>query len=172
MAARRPRKPTTLAQRRADPGLRSKLPMSALTPAQQAQRRQNQLVVKRNADPLYNPGAGLAGQQLYAAAKQVTDAALNPKVDALNRQITSATTQGTALAQRGGDYYRQLAQDAMSHVASQKALSDMLNAQTAQVGQQGQAAFGQMGADEQQRQGQDAALRGAGLGGDSSAQVA
>jgi hypothetical protein len=35
-------------------------------------------VAKRNADPLYNPGAGLSGQTLYAAAKHVTDAQIDP----------------------------------------------------------------------------------------------
>src|SRR4051794_18794470 len=103
MAARRPRKPPPLAQRRADPALRSKLAMSQLTPTQQAQRRQNQAVAKRNAYPLYNPAAGLSGQALYAAATKVTDAQITPRVDALNRQLDSATRQGSALAARSGD---------------------------------------------------------------------
>jgi hypothetical protein len=170
--ARKPRQKPSLARRRADPGLRSRLPMSQLTPGQQASRRRNQQVAADDRNPLLDPTTQLAGHSLAAAAAQLADEQIKPKVDAFNRQITSATTQGTALSSRAGDYYKQLAQQAMGTVASQKALSDMLNAQTAQVGQQSQAAFGQMSADEQQRQGQDAALRGAGLGGDSSARVA
>src|SRR3954469_3505675 len=106
--ARKPRqrKQLSLAQRRANPALRSKLAMSQLTPAQQAQRRQNQAVAKRNADPLYNPGAGLSGQALYAAAKNVTSAQIDPQVAALNRQLESATTQGTTLASRASGYYK------------------------------------------------------------------
>src|SRR4051812_43178290 len=152
--ARKPRKPLTLAQRRANPGLRSRLPMSQLTPAQQAARRHNQQVAADDKNPLFDPTTQLAGHSLAAAAAQLADEQIKPKVDAFNRQITTATTQGTALASRAGDYYKQLAQQAMGTVASQKALSDMLNAQTAQVGQQSQAAFGQMSVDEAQRQGQ------------------
>jgi hypothetical protein len=168
----KPKRTPSLAQRRADPGLRSRLPMSQLTPAQQASRRRNQQVAADNKNPLYDPTTQLAGHSLVAAAAQLADEQIKPKVDAYNRQITSATTQGTALASRAGDYYKQLAQQAMGTVASQKALSDMLNAQTAQVGQQSQAAFAGMGQAEQQRQAQDTALRGTGLGGDSGARVA
>jgi hypothetical protein len=168
--ARKPRqrKPLSLAQRRANPALRSKLAMSQLTPAQQAQRKQNQAVAQRNTDPLYNPGAGLSGQALYAAATKVTNAAVDPKVDALTHQLSSVTTQGSALAARGGDYYRQLAQEELGKVAQQKAIGDMLGQQTAGVGAQTQAAFAQMGQAEQQRQAQDTALRGQGLGGDTT----
>jgi hypothetical protein len=141
----KPKRTPSLAQRRADPGLRSRLPMSQLTPAQQASRRRNQQVAADNKNPLYDPTTQLAGHSLVAAAAQLADEQIKPKVDAYNRQITSATTQGTALASRAGDYYKQLAQQAMGTVASQKALSDMLNAQTAQVGQQSQAAFAGMG---------------------------
>jgi hypothetical protein len=171
--ARKPRhKPLTLAQRRANPGLRSRLAMSQLTPAQQASRRHNQQVASDDRNPLFDPTTQLAGHSLAAAAAQLADEQIKPRVDAYQRQITSATTQGTALASRAGDYYKQLAQQAMGTVASQKALSDMLNAQTASVGQQSQAAFAGMGQAEAQRQAQDAALRGPGLGGDSSTRVA
>src|ERR687885_65 len=135
MAGRRPRKPLTLAQRRANPALRAKLPASQLTPSQRAERQRLADVARRNADPLYNPGAGLSGQSLYAAAKHVTDAQIDPKVDALTRDLTTTTTQGSALAARGGDYYRQLAQEEASKVATQKALAGMLSNQTGAVGQ-------------------------------------
>lgn len=166
--ARKPRKKLTLAQRRANPALRSKLAISQLTPTQQAQRRQNQAIAQRNTDPLYNPGAGLSGQALYSAATKVTNAAVDPKVDALTHQLQSVTTQGSALAARGGDYYRQLAQDELGKVAQQKAIATMLNQQTAAVGQGTQQAFDQMSAAEQSRQNADTALRGQGLGGDTT----
>jgi hypothetical protein len=103
--ARKPRQKTlTLAQRRANPGLRAKLPMSQLTPAQQAQRKRNQLVASQDKNPLYDPTTQLAGHSLIQAAQDLADTAIKPKVDAYNRQITSATTQGTALASRAGDY--------------------------------------------------------------------
>jgi hypothetical protein len=170
--ARKPRQKTlTLAQRRANPGLRAKLPMSQLTPAQQAQRKRNQLVASQDKNPLYDPTTQLAGHSLIQAAQDLADTAIKPKVDAYNRQITSATTQGTALASRAGDYYTQLAAREMQGVASQKALADLLNSQTASIGQQSQQAFAGMSQAEQARQAQDAALRGTGLSGDSSARV-
>src|SRR3954453_1107528 len=167
--ARKPRrKPLTLAQRRANPATRSKLPMSQLTPAQQATRRKWQQVKTENANSLYDPTVQLGGHSLAQAARDLADIDVAPKFNALNRQLTSATTQGSALAARGGDYYRQLAQDELGKVAQQKAIGDMLNQQTAGVGAQTQAAFAQMGQAEQQRQAQDAALRGPGLGGDTT----
>jgi hypothetical protein len=166
--ARKPRKPLTLAQRRANPSTRSKLPMSQLTPAQQATRRKWQQVKAENANSLYDPTVQLGGHSLAQAARDLADIDVAPKFNALNRQLTSATTQGSALAARSGDYYRQLAQDELGKVAQQKALAGMLNQQTANVGAQTQQAFQQMGAAEQQRQTADTALRGQGLGGDTT----
>jgi hypothetical protein len=84
--ARKPRQKTlTLAQRRANPGLRAKLPMSQLTPAQQAQRKRNQLVASQDKNPLYDPTTQLAGHSLIQAAQDLADTAIKPKVDAYNR---------------------------------------------------------------------------------------
>jgi alpha-acetolactate decarboxylase len=166
--ARKPRKPLTLAQRRANPATRSKLPMSQLTPAQQATRRKWQQVKAENANSLYDPTVQLGGHSLAQAARDLADIDVAPKFNALNRQLTSATTQGSALAARSGDYYRQLAHEEAGKFATQQALAGMLNQQTANVGAQTQAAFSQMGQAEQQRQAQDTALRGQGLGGDTT----
>src|SRR4051794_36770827 len=167
--ARKPRRrPLTLAHRRARPDLRSKLPMSQLTPAQQATRRKWQVVKAENANALYDPTVQLGGHALAQASRDLADLQVAPKFNALTRQLTSATTQGSALAARSGDYYRQLAHEEAGKVATQQALSGMLNQQTANVGAQTQAAFGQMGQAEQQRQAQDTALRGQGLGGDTT----
>src|SRR3954452_5768683 len=163
--ARKPRrKPLTLAQRRARPDLRSKLPMSQLTPAQQATRRKWKQVKTENANRLYDPTVKLGGHSLAQAARDLADIDVAPKFNALNRQLTSATAQGSALAARSGDYYRQLAHEELGKVAQQKALAGMLNQQTTAVGAQTQGAFDQMGAAEQQRQAADTTLRGAGLG--------
>src|SRR3954470_14211603 len=168
--ARKPRqrKPLTLAQRRANPALRSKLPISQLTSAQQATRRKWQQVKAENANSLYDPTVQLSGHSLAQAARDLADLQVAPKFGALTRQLGSITTQGSALAARSGDYYRQLAQDELGKVAQQKALAGMLNTQTAAVGAQTQSAFDQMSAQEQQRQAADTTLRGAGLGGDVS----
>jgi hypothetical protein len=125
-------------------------------------------VAQRNADPLYDPTRQLAGQDLYASAKKITDAQIDPRVSALGQQMKSATTQGTALASRAGDYYKQMAADEMRRVAQQRAIGNMLNEQTAAVGAGTQEAFDRMGAAEQQRQASDTTLRGTGLGGDVS----
>jgi hypothetical protein len=168
--ARKPRqkKPLSLAQRRANPALRSKLPISQLTPAQQATRRKWQQVKAENKNSLYDPTVQLSGHALVQAARDLASEQITPKVDALTHQLGSITTQGSALAARSGDYYRQLAHDELGKVAQQKALAGMLSQQTANVGAQTQQAFNQMSAQEQQRQASDTTLRGAGLGGDVS----
>jgi hypothetical protein len=86
--------------------------MSQLTPAQQAQRKRNQQVASRGQEPAVRPDDAARRSLARQAAQDLADTAIKPKVDAYNRQITSATTQGTALASRAGDYYKQLAQAA------------------------------------------------------------
>src|SRR3954468_13230506 len=167
--ARKPRqKPLTLAQRRANPATRSKLPMSQLTPGQQATRRKWQQVKAENPNSLYDPTVQLGGHSLVQAARDLADMDVAPKFSALNRQLDSATTQGSALAARSGDYYRQLAHEEAGKVATQQALAGMVNQQTANVGAQTQGAYNQRGARENEAQAADAALRGQGLGGDTT----
>lgn len=122
--ARKPKKTYTQAQKLRDPAKRSKLPMSALTPKQRQQRKQNQRVAADNANPLYDPSAILGGHALYSAASHITDAVLKPKEAALAAQIGMTTTQGTALADRSRGYYQTIAAGEGAALAKQKALDD------------------------------------------------
>jgi Putative peptidoglycan binding domain len=133
--------------------------------------RAQRTIAAENANPLYNPAVQLGGHALISSARQLADLELAPQVGALNRQLTSTTTQGTALAQRGGDYYRQLVEQEMKGLANQRALSSMLNTATGDVGVQTQAAYSQMANDAATRAAQDAQLRGPGLGGGGQEQV-
>jgi hypothetical protein len=133
--------------------------------------RAQRTIRAENANPLYNPSVQLGGHALISSARQLADLELASQVGALDRQLKSTTTQGTALAQRGGDYYRQLVEHEMKGLATQQALSSMLNTATGNVGVQSQAAYSQMANDEAQRAQQDAAVRGAGLGGGGYQQV-
>lgn len=81
---------------------------------------------RRDRDPLYNPGAQLSGNRLALAASQLTDLEFKPKEDALASQLKTATTQGTALAGRAGDYYKTIAQGEADRVANQQALRNRL----------------------------------------------
>jgi hypothetical protein len=145
--ARKPRK--SVAQRRRDPGERSKLPMSALTPQQQSQRKQNQRVARDNANPLYDPSAILGGHALSQAASHITNAVLKPKEAALAAQMGMATTQGTALANRSQGYYRDIAAQEAGALARQKALDDARRTQLQAVGSTSQANIDQARQQEQ-----------------------
>lgn len=167
--AKRSGKRYTRAQQLKDPAKRSKLPMSALTPAQQAQRRMNQQRAKADADPLYNPAQQLGGHQLSSAVQNLTDMEFAPQEQALDRAGVSATTQGTALADRAGGYYRQLAEREASNVAMQQAIGERLQAALKANAGETDANIGGMQAGEQERLAGDAAVRGEGLGGPGQA---
>lgn len=121
-----------------------------------------------NKNPLYNPSVQLAGNNLLRASQQLADLSLRPQLGALDQQSKTVTTQGTALASRAGDYYRQLAAEEAKRVATQQALAGGLNTATADVGTRSGQVYGLLDAAEQQRQQADQAQRGTGLGGDTS----
>jgi hypothetical protein len=158
----------TLAQQRANPALRSKLPISRLTPAQQTMRRYNQKVARQNKDPLYDPSAALSGHTLAAAAGKVANAQLAPQLAAIDTQSRQATTQSTALVKRAQDYYAQMAGLGDATTTRAQALAALSNKDIANVNDTERQAFEQLQAGEAQRQAADAAQRGGGLGGDTS----
>jgi hypothetical protein len=119
---------------------------------------------------LLNPLATLSGPALQQAATQQTDVQYAPVLAGLRQQLASTTRQGTALAARGGDYYRQIAQEEAAGLSRQQALGDMLNKQVAGVGAQQQQYMAGLQGQEAQRQAQDASVRGGGLQGGSNAQ--
>jgi hypothetical protein len=119
---------------------------------------------------LYNPLATLGGPALKKAAGQATDVQYGPVLAGLRQQLAQTTTQGTALAQRGGDYYRQVAQEEAAALSRQQALGDMLNRNVADLGAGQQSYMAGLQGQEAQREAQDASVRGGGLGGGSNVQ--
>lgn len=122
--------------------------------------------------PLLDPTAVLAGQPLQRAATQVTDLQYRPQLHALDTQSANTRTQYGAVASKASDYYKGLAAEEAKAVARQQALGDWLKNSQAGVGTATQGAFQGMSDAEHQRQEQDASVRGAGLGGGSSSDVA
>lgn len=159
---------SSLARRRANPGLRSKLPASQLTPAQRQERARLARVKADDANPLYDPSQQLSGHNLAVSAKRLVDAQLTPKIGAIDTQIGSTRTQGNALAGRAGDYYRQLGSEEAGLAAKQQALAAMTNKVVTDNNAQANQALTDASSAEQKRQADDAALRGGGLGGDTS----
>lgn len=168
--ARRPRK-YTMAQRLRDPAKRSKLPLSALSPVQQRQRRVNQRITRENANPLYDPTAPLSGHSLISAARQIGGAELDPQIAAVGRQSATTTTQGNALAGRAKDYYSQLAGQEAERHARLQAINQLASKQIAGVGAQSREQFDRQDTAEAQRQQADVLQRGTGLQ-DSAGQLA
>ena len=64
----------SVARRRANPGERSKLKDSQLTPAQRKERVRLRAVKADDSNPLYNPSATLSGHALKRAAEQIANA--------------------------------------------------------------------------------------------------
>jgi hypothetical protein len=157
-------KPTAADMRR-NPALR---PDSMLTPSQLANRKRIQQRRRDDRNPLYNPGATLAGSSLANAARQITDYEFKPAENQIRENVANATTQGTALQGRAKDYYAQLAAQEQKGVQTQAALGQMVQSQQGAVGNQAASALAAATSAEQQRLGTDASVRGAGLQGEGA----
>lgn len=120
---------------------------------------------KEASKALYDPMAPLSGSALSSAANQLTDLTIKPQLSALDRQSSTATTQGTALADRAKQYYTSLGANDDKFTAHQQALGDLLTAAQAQAGARATQAYDAAQAGANQAQAQDVALRGAGLSG-------
>jgi hypothetical protein len=140
-----------------------------------ARRPRKKVKVKahvRRVSPLYDPAQMLAGPTLRKAAQQITDATTRPTVSAYNHQIADTQRQGAAVNANAGDYYRQLAQQAMQGVARQKGIGDLLNSKTQEIG--GRAFQAQQGHNDDQLRllAMDQGVRGQGLDGNQAPLVA
>lgn len=159
-----------------DPGQRSKIPTAKLPAKYQRMRKRNAAAAQQAkavaTNPLLNPTTPLAGKSLQTAATQLTNAELKPKLSALDQQLATTTQQGTALVGKAGNVYQQVAANEAQNVARQNALGGLLGAGLANVGASSRASLDQQAAAEAQRQQADASLRGGGLSGGSSDQVA
>jgi hypothetical protein len=102
---------------------KSKKPAKPKRPLTPAQKHAAQI----NKDPLYTPGAPLAGTSLEKAANRLTSLEFKPKVAALDTQAKTEKTQGTALIDKTTGYYKQIAADEANRLARQTALSGELD---------------------------------------------
>jgi hypothetical protein len=142
-----------------------KKPKKAATAAQKRARR-------RDANPLYNPATQLSGNQLALAASRLTDLQFKPQEQALDAQSKAVGAQGTALAGKSQDYYREIAHEAAAAVANQNAIRDRLNTGLAAIGDQAQARTAEAGQAATDAASKDASLRGQGLSGGGDAKLA
>jgi hypothetical protein len=154
------RKRYTRAQQLRDPAKRSKLPMSALTPAQQTQRRARITRERDDRNPLYRPSATLSGHDLVTAANRLAGTELDPQIASVGREADTAKAQSGALISRAGGYYRQLAEREAGNVAKQQALGDLLSKQLASIGTTTRADYDKQSQGETQRRSSEAAVRG------------
>lgn len=100
-------------------------------------------------NPLLDPNSNLSGQNLYNAAKGLTDAQVNPVLSGLHTQIANNNKQSQAVMSRAGGYFNQLGQQAAAgNTAEQQAAAD-LNAQLSQIGQSTQGQIGAAGTQQQ-----------------------
>lgn len=136
------------------------------------QRPAKQRPGKRQPNPLYDPTVPLAGPDLRRAVNQLTRLEFRPRRQAINRAETNATAQGTALIDRAGGYYDQLASDVAGSVARQQAIGDRLRTALAASGTETQSTLEQAGQAADQRAAQDESVRGGGLEGGGGEQLA
>jgi hypothetical protein len=168
--ARKPRqKPLTLAQRRANPACgrscrcRSSRPPSRRSASATSRSR------AENKNPLYDPTTQLAGHSLVQAAQDLADTS----DQAEGRRATTGSSRARRRRAPRSRPGRRLLQAARAggdagKVASAEGAGGMLNQQTARWASRRRQAFAGWAQAEQQRQAQDAALRGQGLGGDTT----
>jgi hypothetical protein len=121
--------------------------------------------------PLYDPSQQLSGKDLAGAANDLVGLEFGPQKAALDRELGNVTTQGTALADRGGGYYKQLADREAGNVAQEQAIGDLLK--TALSGNETTASTAVQGGLDaaNARATADAAIRGS-LGGSQAAGAA
>lgn len=167
LAQRVKRDPALLARALADPGLRSKLPDSFLTPTQRAQRHHNQFV--NDIGDLNTP---LAGRSLVNAAQQATDSEFNPLFADIGRQEGTVQRRTGAQQQYAKGYYDTLDKLLGSIVGQQGGANTAATSAAQGATSAATGAIDAADAQARQRAAADAAVRGAGLQGDSLEQLA
>ena len=167
LADRVAKDPALLRKALANPGLRSKLPDKYLSP-QQRQQRQDRLFQ----EDLGDPSTPLSGGSIVRAANQLTDVALRPQYEGLDRDERKVTASRDAQQKWAAENYGNLAglfrtgqeaQDAAGRAGVDKATQ----AQRDQM-----AVIDEVRRQSAERQQQVADTRGAGLDGGSNQQLA
>lgn len=108
-------------------------------PTTRARRRRSRAARSRRPSALYDPTLQLSGKALRRSAGKLVALELDPQRRALEQESQQATTQGTALAGRAGDYYRQIAQEAQGDLDRTAAIGNLLRGRVQASGAQAQA---------------------------------
>jgi hypothetical protein len=111
-------------------------------------------------NPLYDPTTQLSGSALSGAARDLVNLEFNPQEEALKRELGNTTTQGTALAQRAGDYSAQIAGNDATLVGQQAAIKQMLDQSLGANATAAQQVIDKNLGDARERAAADAAVRG------------
>lgn len=122
-------------------------------------------------DPLLDPSQQLSGTGLKNAANDLVDLEFGPQRSALQRELENVTTQGTALAQRAGDYSAQTAATDAALPGQVGAIGELLNKALGANADTATAAVKQNTTDAKATDTADMALRG-GVGAGIGAQAA
>jgi hypothetical protein len=144
--------PALRAKYLANPGLRSKLPDSYLSPAQRKQRALN----LRLNSPI-TPGSTLTGRDLAREAAAATDVRFGPQERALQTQQAQATQQGKDVA----GWYDQYLKELGTHAANTQQINSEAVGQMQRTGAGLRALDQTQFAQQQQALATDAAGRGA-----------
>ena len=164
LGARAKKDPKLLQRALRDPGLRSKLPDSMLTPAQREARQTNAFT--RQLGDVSTP---LTGPSMVSAAQRLTDLEYKPQyqnLDAEEKKATASGKQQAAWAQ-GYDRDAQAIMDANKN--AQAAANATTQASLRQLAQQAGVGATAQYAGGQQAAAMDAGVRGQGLGGGTAA---
>jgi hypothetical protein len=120
-------------------------------------------------DPLYDPTQQLSGSRLAKATDDLVGLEFDPQRKALDAEAAQTRTQGAAVQGRASDYFRQLAESERGNVERGQAIGNLLNDRIAEIGTQTNAGIDKAEAQSAAALGDDAAVRGPGLDGGSTA---
>lgn len=149
-----------LAKYQSNPGLRSKLPDSMLTPEQRAARKRNSFLAG-----ISNPGSTLAGPDLVNAATQITNSDFDPLLANIGTQEGQVKSDAATQGARSKSYYDTLNSIFNATNAAQGSANTAAVGDAATRGAATQGAIQSAANQAQARMSQDAAVRGAGLEG-------
>jgi len=154
--------------RLSNPGRRSTIPdpyLRALSPGLFAKRQQNRKVTAANRNPAYNPTALLSGNALKNLIHTLAGLELNPQIAAGKQELGLAKANDQALLGRIGGYNQNLANTLAGVTSTARSGEAQL---ASELGANRQSTLGilqQNRTADQQLEGADTALRGAGLSG-------
>lgn len=109
---------------------------------------------------LYDPGQQLSGGDLAKAARDLTSLEFGPQKKALQRQLDTTTTQGTALADKTAGYYQDLANREAGNVGQEAAIGQLLASTLSKNAATASTATTQAQTDADARAAADAQVRG------------